>query len=42
MTILRLQFDAIEKLAYNPTFDQVRDTVIQKLDAAARHVEQQD
>jgi hypothetical protein len=41
LTNLRLQFDAIEKLDYNPTFDYVRDIVIQKLGAAVRYVEEQ-
>jgi predicted nucleotidyltransferase component of viral defense system len=39
---LRLQFDAIDKLSYQPTFDQVRDVVIQTLDAAARYLETQE
>lgn len=38
---LRLQFDAIEKISYNPTFDHVRDVVIQQLDVAAEYVEKQ-
>ncbi|MES2128732.1 MAG: hypothetical protein V4463_15795 [Pseudomonadota bacterium] len=42
VTNLRLQFDAIEKLSYNPTFDHVRDVVIQMLDSAAQYVEDQD
>jgi len=41
LTNLRLQFDAIETLSYNPSFDQVRDVVIQKLDDAAQYVEEQ-
>lgn len=41
LTNLRSQFDAIEKIAYNPTFDHVRDVVIQQLDAAAEYVEEQ-
>jgi hypothetical protein len=39
LTSLRLQFDAIEKISYNPTFDHVRKIVIQKLEAAAEYVE---
>jgi hypothetical protein len=42
LTNLRLQFDAIDKLSYNPTFDQVRDIVIQTLDSAAQHVEEEE
>lgn len=38
LTGLRLQFDAIEKLSYNPTFDQVRNIVIETLDSAAQQV----
>jgi predicted nucleotidyltransferase component of viral defense system len=38
ITNLRLQFDAIEKLSYNPAFDHVRDVVIQTLDTAAQYV----
>ncbi|GAB3428116.1 nucleotidyl transferase AbiEii/AbiGii toxin family protein [Massilia solisilvae] len=41
LTNLRLQFDAIEKLSFNPTFDRVRDIVIQTLDSAAQHVEKE-
>lgn len=37
---LRLQYDAIEKLSYTPSFDHVRDVVIQQLDAAAEYVEE--
>jgi predicted nucleotidyltransferase component of viral defense system len=39
---LRLQFDAIDKLSYNPTFEQVRDIVIQTLDAASQHIEEEE
>lgn len=41
VTNLRLQFDAIDTLAYNPTFDHVCDMVIRRLDDAARHIEEQ-
>jgi hypothetical protein len=37
---LPFQFDAIEKLSYDPTFDHVRDVVIQTLDSAAQYVEE--
>jgi hypothetical protein len=39
---LRLQFDAIDKLSYHPTFDQVRDIVIQTLNEAAQYVKEQE
>ncbi len=41
LTGLRLQFDAIEKIAYHPSFDHVRDLVIQKLDEAETYVKGQ-
>jgi predicted nucleotidyltransferase component of viral defense system len=40
LTNLRFQFDAIEKLSYNPTFDHVRDVVLETLDSAAQYVEE--
>ena len=39
LTNLRLQFDAIERLSFNPTFDHVRDVVIERLDAAVQYIE---
>ncbi len=42
LTNLRLQFDALENLTYHPTFDHVRDVVIEQLDAATRYVDAQD
>ena len=42
LTSLRLQFDAIETLSYTPTFDHVRDVVIERLDAAAQYVKEQE
>lgn len=41
LTSLRLQFDAIETLSYTPTFEHVRDVVIERLDAAAQYVRRQ-
>lgn len=41
LTSLRLQFDAIETLSYTPTFDHVRNVVIERLDAATQYVKEQ-
>lgn len=41
VTGLRLQFEAIEKLSYCPTFDQVRDIVIETLDSASQQVQKE-
>ena len=42
LTNLRLQFDAIETLSYTPPFDHLRDVVIERLDAAAQYVKDQE
>jgi predicted nucleotidyltransferase component of viral defense system len=42
LSSLRLQFDAIDKLSYNPNFDQVRDIVIETLDSVSQQVEKEE